>query len=250
MPKNTIAVYTAIFGGKDALLPQKRIPGVDFICFADKRMRASPWDVRVVPSKNADPNRCAKEFKILPHRFLKEYDVSIWIDGNFLVVGDVINLAENVLAENSMAAFDHNETGFDARNCIYKEYESIMAMMAGREALKDDPKKMRCQVERYRKEGYPEEYGLISGGVLVRRHKDSSLIRVMERWWNEIETGSRRDQLSFNYAAWIEQFSYGLIKGDIRRNRWFYMIGIHRKNYRMKILRYRLRRLFGLLQHR
>lgn len=250
MPENTVVIYTAIFGGKDGLLPQKKIPGVDFICFTDTPMRASPWDVRMVPSKNRDPNRCAKEFKILPHRFLKEYDVSIWIDGNFLVVGDVIDLVENVLAENSMAAFDHNATGFDARNCIYKEYESIMALMAGGEALKDDPEKMRCQVERYRKEGYPEEYGLISGGVLLRRHKDTCLVRVMERWWNEIETGSRRDQLSFNYATWVEQFKYGLIEGNIRHNRWFYMIGIHRKNYRKKILRYRLRRLLGLLHHR
>jgi hypothetical protein len=27
--------------------------------------------------------------KICPHRYLKEYDISIWVDGNFSIVGSI-----------------------------------------------------------------------------------------------------------------------------------------------------------------
>ena len=41
-----------------------------------------------------DPTRNARKYKILPHRFLSEYDISIWIDGNIKVRGDVNELLE------------------------------------------------------------------------------------------------------------------------------------------------------------
>ena len=250
MPKNTVAVYTAIFGGKDGLLPQKKIPGVDFICFTDAPVRVSPWDVRVVSSNNTDPNRCAKEFKILPHRFLDGYDVSIWIDGNYLIVGDVGEIIETFLRTDGMAVFDHNKTEGDARNCIYREYDSIMELGKSTGSYKDDPEIMRKQIERYRAEGYPEENGLLFASILIRRHGRPDVRNAMEAWWREIETGSRRDQLSFNYIAWKTGLKFTVIPFNIRFNRWFYQIGIHRSSYRMKIFRYRLKRLFGLIRHR
>ena len=247
MPDNRLVIYTAIFGGQEGLLPQYKISGADFICFTDTGLRASPWDVRRMTPKFSDPNRCAKEFKVLPHRFLPEYDTSIWIDGNYLVRGDVHDLVVNYLRENDMAIFDHNQTG-DGRNCLYREFESIMQLGRETGVYKDDPEIMRAQIERYRREGYPAGNGLIFASILVRRHNSAEVKNAMELWWKEISTGSRRDQLSFNYAAWKSDFRFAVIDGNVRDNKWFHQIGVHRKSYRMKLLRYRLRRFFGLLR--
>ena len=213
-------------------------------------MRASPWEIRVTAPKNSDPNRCAKEFKILPHRFLKEYEVSVWIDGNYLVVGDVTEAVRTFLGESAMAVFDHLLTKNDARDCLYREFESIMELGTKTGVYKDDPAVMKKQIERYRSEGYPEGNGLLFASILMRRHNRPDVQSAMEAWWHEIENGSRRDQLSFNYIAWKTGLQYVMIPENVRSNRWFFQIGIHRRSYRMKLLRYRLKRLFGLLRHR
>jgi hypothetical protein len=249
MSEPRIVIYTSIFGGYDGLLPQRRFPGVDYVCFADRPLRASPWDVRVVEPHFPDPVRCAKEFKILPHRFFPDHRISIWIDGNYLVVGGVAELTGIALRECNMAFFSHAATNGDARSCLYEEFESIMRL--GRETgrFKDDPAVMQQQIERYRKEGYPAGNGLIFASVLIRRHHEPDVTAAMEQWWREIVSGSRRDQLSFNYVAWKEQLTFHLVEGNIRDNPWFFQIGIHRKSYRMKLLRYRLKRAFGLKRH-
>ncbi|MBN1575912.1 MAG: DUF616 domain-containing protein [Chitinispirillaceae bacterium] len=250
MQDKRIVIYTSIFGGYDGLLPQRKIRGVDYVCFTDRPLRMSPWEIRTMQPQSADPVRCAKEFKILPHRFFPDHRISIWIDGNYLVVGDVAGLIDTALQECNMAFFSHAAAGSDARDCLYEEFESIMRL--GRETgkFKDDPVLMQRQIERYKKEGYPPHSGLISGGVLLRRHHGPDVTSAMERWWKEIVSGSRRDQLSFNYVAWKERFKFQIIEGNIRDNPWFYQIGIHRSDYRMKLFRYRLRRFLGLKQHR
>ena len=247
--KNRIVVYTSIFGGYDGLLPQKKVKGVDYVCFTDRNIKASPWDVRIMESKFDDPVRCAKEYKILPHRFFPEHEYSIWVDGNYLVVGDVHALLSEVLQSDNMAIFDHNQTGVDSRNCLYKEYESIVALSEKTGRRIDDPVTMENQMRRYRSERYPENNGLIFASILIRRHNEPDVKQAMELWWREIENGSRRDQLSFNYIAWKADLKLHIIDGNIRDNRWFFQIGIHRGDYRMKLFRYRLKRLFGLKRH-
>lgn len=244
-----LVVYTAIFGGYEGLLPQKPIPGVDFVCFTDRDLAAKPWRIVKSPAGHADPTRCARRRKVLAHEYLDDYDTSIWIDGNFLVVGDVRRLVEERLVGCTMLIYDHGKTEGDPRTCVYEEYEAIMRMGRATGEYKDDPGVMEAQIERYRREGYPPDNGLIYSAVLVRRHHEPDVMRAMNTWWREIEAGSRRDQLSFNYAAWKEGLRLGWLEGNVRDNRWFYQIGIHRRDYRMKLLRYRLRRWLGLRKH-
>ena len=67
----------------------------------------------------------------------------------------------------------------------------------------------------------PFEFKLLSSGVLYRRHTDSEVIKVMEDWWVEIKRGSKRDQLSFNYSAWKNNFDFEYINNDVRHNQYF-----------------------------
>lgn len=84
---------------------------------------------------------------------------------------------------------------------------------------------------------------------MIRRHFAEDVIQVMETWWEIVLNESKRDQLSFNYAAWKHQFeAIELINGDVRTgNPWFYTLGSHRKNYRKKRIEYQLKKLFGKL---
>jgi hypothetical protein len=245
-----IVVYTAVFGGYEGLIPQPRSGGVDYICFTDTPVRSKSWEVRVVEPDLVDPTRNARKYKLLPHQFLPDYGISLWIDANYLLVGDIGKLVDSKLSDVNMAVFDHAQTLSDPRDSVYEEYQSIIDMGKKIGSYKDDPEVMTRQIERYRREGFPSDNGLIFTAALLRRHNERDVVRAMERWWHEISIGSKRDQLSFNYAAWKEGLNYSIIDGDLRNNEWLYMLAHHRKSYTVSHIRYRLRKLLGIVKHR
>src|ERR1700693_5250441 len=54
---------------------------IDFVCFTDDpELRSEFWTINVMSRGLLDPARVAKQIKALPHRFLPEYDWSLYID--------------------------------------------------------------------------------------------------------------------------------------------------------------------------
>jgi hypothetical protein len=206
-------LYTTIFGGYDDITTPKLPSGWDWKCFTEKNS---------IPLYS-DNTRNAKKFKILPHRYLQDYEYSIFIDGNMYVVGNVDELIKKYLNDSNIAFFDHNKNIMDPRDCIYDEYNAIINLGKNdpNQNYKDDPQTMYDQVKRYQDEGYPSHNGLITGMVILRRHNEKDCIRVMEDWWTEIKYGSKRDQLSFNYVAWKNKTKFNYMEGDSRNNEYF-----------------------------
>ena len=221
-----IAVYTSIFGKYDILHEnQFQMEGVDYLCFTDEDLQSNTWNIiKSTPLYN-DPNRNAKKYKILPHRYLKDYDYSVWIDGNILIVSDIRDLAK----KNKYQVFDHNKTILDPRDCIYQEYNAIIQLGQQSGNYKDNPQVMHKQVSKYLEEGYPQNNGLATNPILLREHHNPNIIKTMEDWWIEIKYGSRRDQLSFNYVAWKNNFKFNYLEGDSRKNKYFLQTGKHKK---------------------
>jgi hypothetical protein len=50
--------------------------------------------------------------------------------------------------------------------------------------------------------------GLQATRVIFRRHNKEEVISVMEDWWKEMQQGAQRDQLSFSYVAWKNDFDF------------------------------------------
>lgn len=213
-------VYTSVFGKYDDIFKQKLPSG---------------WDWKYFSEKNSLPiytsnNRNAKRFKILPHRYLNEYEYSIYIDGNFSVNGHIDELIEKYLSDSNVALFNHKQTNLDSRDCIYEEASMILQLGEKNVRLtpdrgmlnwKDNPNIVQNQMKKYSDDGYPKNNGLIFGGIILRRHNEQDCIDTMEDWWTEIKHNSRRDQLSFNYVAWKQNLKFNYINGDIRNNEFF-----------------------------
>jgi hypothetical protein len=213
-------VYTAIFGEKDKLLKPKYIPyNFDFLCYTDSCLKSNIWRVIKKEPTDEDPVRSAKVYKILPHKYLEIYDYSIWADGNLRVRGNLNKLIDNYLKDYPLAVFDHAQLP-DKRNCIYKEAETLYKMHEKGKG-KANVEIIKKQMSKYREDEYPEGNGLLSGMILIRKHNDDKVIRLMMDWWSEISKFSRRDQLSFNYVAWKNDFKINYILGDSRNNEFF-----------------------------
>lgn len=246
-----IAIYTAIFGGYDQLIPQPKLPNVDYICFTDSNIKSNQWKIRQVelPIKN-DPVRSNRFYKILPHRHLPEYDYSIYIDGNFLIINNIQNISKTIFSENNMATFCHSEPIYSSRNCIYKEHEHIVTIAHETGKWFDNEDVMKQHINFLKEENYPTQNGLIAGGVLFRSHHQDDVKNTMELWWKMVSTNSKRDQLSFNYAAWKTNLSFAYIPGEVRLNNpWFYRLGGHNQSLWFRMLKYKLRRTLGRIKH-
>ena len=188
-----ICVYTALCGPKSALQPQdwlRTASGypVDYIAFTDQANVPAPWEPRPIEKLYSDPNRNAKRYKILPHWFLPDYDVTIWIDANFRVTRGFDELLPELLTHD-VVMFKHFE-----RDCAYDEAEVCKAMGL------DDPVVIDTQMRRYVERGFPRHYGLPECGTILRKKNPNGYL--MNEWWMEILSFSRRDQLSFMPTVW------------------------------------------------
>jgi hypothetical protein len=203
-------VYTAIFGKKDSLHEPTFIPeGCDFICFTDQDFESQTWHIVKVTPPLADPTRSARKYKILPHVYLQAYDRSIWIDGNVLVEGDVAALADVALSKTNIALGDVSKSKTMPASSLKEELGRLLAMeKAGKH--QDDAALMEQQYKNYIADGYPDTSGLAWTMIVMRNHLAADVSLAMERWWQELEKWSKRDQMSFNYVAWKTglQFSY------------------------------------------
>ncbi|MBI3571975.1 DUF616 domain-containing protein [Candidatus Kaiserbacteria bacterium] len=209
-----LAVYTAIFGKKDALHePLVHPPGCDFICFTDQDFRSRTWQVVKVVPPLPDPTRSARRYKILAHEYLPEYDVSVWVDGNVVVRGDVGELVDRYLRDVNMAVFDHARSRSMPIGSLRAELTELLAMeRAGKH--QDDAALLARQYDAYVREGYPDTGGLLWSLALLRRHNEPDVIAAMERWWEELSRWSKRDQMSFNYVAWKTGLKFNYIPLD------------------------------------
>lgn len=227
-----IVVYTAIFGGIDKLWSVRSIARgkATYICFSDvprKEMgfwdgrhllrKASPksltWKVRQV-KQQGNLRRSARQYKCLPHRYLSDADVWIWIDCNVRLTIPPEDAVRQWL-HSDLATFKHPD-----RNCLYAE--ASFCAKHGKNALNV----LKAQVERYRKAGMPARWGLAETGLMIRRNTPA-IHEFNEAWWAEIAHGSFRDQVSFPFICWKRGIRWTTIPGNcslVRRKGPFYFI--------------------------
>lgn len=205
---NKKVIYTAIFGDYDELLEPKYIDNnIDYICFTNNlNIKSGKWRVVQITDFNGvtDNAKLNRIYKFMPHKFLSEYDESLYIDGNIKICGKSLSIAFNsALKESSISIPPHAE-----RDCIYDE--ALICLEIG----KGDPELIKKQIVFYQNEAYPVRYGLYENNVIFRKHNSAEIIKVMEQWYLMINKFSGRDQLSLCYLFWKYQvhcnrFSWG-----------------------------------------
>jgi glycosyltransferase involved in cell wall biosynthesis len=202
--RGRLVVYTCMFGYSEHFNDFAYHPdGVDFVCFTDDpELRSDFWSMRLVKPGLLDPARAAKQVKTLAHRFLPEYDCSLYIDNTVRLKAEPKRLFDELLARTSapFVCFRHY-----SRDCVYDEADQVIALGY------DDPERVRAQMRSYRSIGYPAKNGLAALPFILRRHLDPELVPVMEQWLQHILQYSLRDQLSFNPVAWLHRLTVGYI---------------------------------------
>lgn len=218
-----IAVYTVITGNYDYLKePEYVMEDCDYICFSDNPQLSSDiWQIRLIDSSGSSGIKLNRRYKILAHHYLGEYEWSIYVDGNVRITGSLWEYIHSESKGAPLLCLRH-----PYRNNVYQEAEECIRLR------KERPEKIRRQMERYRAEGYRGDNGLITANILVRKHMQADVIKLMELWWKELEQGAGRDQLSFNYACWKLGMQYDVSKLKCWKSPYWQNPGIHTADIR------------------
>ncbi len=217
-----VAIYTCNIGGydspKEPLITSEKC---DYYFISDKE----PEDLKTW--KWIDANKFLKDMElsnVKKARYLKthpdilfpNYKYSIFIDANIRCILDISDFLEKMNKNTGIAIHPH-----PYRDCIYKEGKACIYAKRGNSSI------IKEQLEEYKKEGMPENFGLFETNILVREHENELCKRLMEDWWQEIKEKSERDQISFTYVLWKNNLlanDIGKIRDSILENEYVQVI--------------------------
>ena len=214
MPARRV-VYTCLFGYSEKFndYPHEPETDIDFVCFTDDpALTAHSWKVEPMTRGLLDAPRASKQIKLLPHRFLSQYDESLYLDNTIRLKRPARALFDDLLASASLPwiVFRHPQ-----RNCVYAEMDEVARVEY------DDAERIDKQRKTYRRLGYPSDLGLATCPVLLRRHNDPSVVAFGEAWFEQVLRHSLRDQLSFNVVAWNRGFEFAYADAPFDDNEYF-----------------------------
>lgn len=219
-----IAIYTVSTGKYDDIKnPIFVDDNIDYYIFTEQNLNSnSIWKKIDIPSKISQLPTLdqARFLKTHPHLFFKDYDYSIFIDGNIRITCDIKPLIYTMIQKNSIIGIHRHQV----RDCIYSEANAIYA------AGKANKKILNSQIKKYKKDGFPKKFGLFETNVVIRKHNDKECIKIMEDWWNEIEQWTKRDQLSFTYSLWKnnKNSEYVMSLGNNSRRNPYFIVDSHK----------------------
>ena len=219
-------VYTAVFGGYDLVPIVDPSWDCDFICFTDTpELVSAGWVVVFIQLSGESPAQANRRYKILPHKYLANYEFSLYVDGNIQILVDPTPLFLKYLEKEIVAIPKHQD-----RNCVYAEAK--LCIISGR-VNKEITER---QMSRYAEDGFPEMFGMSENGILLRKHNEERMIAIMDEWWVEYCCGGLRDQLSLPYLLWKYKVRAMEITEGPRINGKFFKITLHTKRKAKSLL--------------
>lgn len=170
--------------------PEDRDPACDYVIFENVPEETERAGWRVLPQVFDDPDyrRRARHHKALAHVLFPDAEWSLWLDGVYQPLVAPSELIRRYGEDADMVAHPHPR-----RQCLYREGIKV--------ERKDRPGVIKAQLARYERAGMPHNAGLHATGAILRRHSER-MAKFNSLWWQEIDQGSIRDQVSFDYVRW------------------------------------------------
>ena len=189
-------IYSIIIDDYDEVPTFSKKKGYNYFLFADKNYKNTNWTIipisNLIEKMNIPKVKITRYIKLFPHLFFKDYELSIYLDATFIIIGDLNKLLIRALNPS----FDIYFIQHPLRKKIFQEFKAVL------EFQKENRKIINLVRKRYIKEIFPDNLGLTENNIIIRRHNKKKIINLMKVWWNEIKNYSYRDQFSLNYAIW------------------------------------------------
>ena len=218
-------VYSVILGNYDEIKQINLQEGYDYFLFSDVYNNSfikTNWTILQIPEevKNLNISNVKKQryLKLHPHLFFHNYDFSIYLDAIYTIKGDLNEFLLRILSPKYyIYSLDHPE-----RNNILEETFVVVQYKKEKYSMSERIRK------RYKLDNFTDNTGLIESCIIIRKHNEKSCIDLMNDWFKEIKNYSYRDQLSFNYILWKNNYKIKYIVKNFALQ-YFPLKGYHRK---------------------
>lgn len=221
-----IAIYTCITGNYDKIEEPLIIESAcDYFLFTNNdNLKSNLWNIKDIPEdiKKLENNvKINRYIKMHPKELFPDYDYSIYIDGNVEIISTISQLIKNINNKTGLAIHRHCE-----RKCIYDEIKACRAYNKGKYS------NLKKQAKRYKKEGFPQNYGMLECNMLISDLQNDILTKIFNKWWEEyLKSESMRDQIALPYVLWKNNLNIddvGNLGNNINKN-YLLKINTHQK---------------------
>ena len=100
---------------------------------------------------NISKVKMTRYIKLFPHLFFKDYELSIYLDATFIIIGDLNELLLKALNPS----FDLYLIQHPKRNKVFREFKAVLKLK------KENKKIVNLIRKRYIKEKFPDNLGLM-----------------------------------------------------------------------------------------
>ena len=204
IPKDSrkVIVYSCMIGNYDNVTSFKKQRGYDYILFTDQNINNTNWTIFPIPEEvlklNVSDIKKQRYMKIHPHKFFKNYDLSLYIDPNYEITGDLDDYLINTLNPLDHIYIPHLQFGKGMKQAIDKAIEKKL----------DDVSLLKHVMDRYNQSKLLDKTGIVNAGLIIRKHHTEDCIKLMERWWEEVRDYSHVDNFAFDYAGYMTGVRY------------------------------------------
>lgn len=191
-------IYTCITGEYDDACAHVYVDDTwDYVMFTDNKyllgmQKYMHWEIRPLGYNKLTNVKNARWHKINAHILFPEHDISLWVDGNIVIMKPdfFLRLDRLIGQENLICIPKHPE-----RTCIYDEAQKIKDLKIDNKNTVDQEMRVLriCR--------YPRNNGLNETCIILRRHNSKKIKRMQQKWWRMVKKYSKRDQLSYNWVA-------------------------------------------------
>ena len=204
IPKDSrkVIVYSCMIGNYDNVTSFNKQRGYDYILFTDQNIKNTNWTIFPIPDEvlklNVSDIKKQRYMKIHPHKFFKNYDLSLYIDPNYEITGDLDDYLINTLNPLDHIYIPHLQFGKGMKQAIDKAIEKKL----------DDVSLLKHVMDRYNQSKLLDKTGIVNAGLIIRKHHTEDCIKLMERWWEEVRDYSHVDNFAFDYAGHMTGVRY------------------------------------------
>lgn len=158
-------VFSIIVGDYDQISTFPKQEGFDYFLFSDIYYNNTNWTIipiaNLIEKKNISSIKMTRYIKILPHLFFEKYELSIYFDATYMIIGDLNELLLRALNPS----FDIYFLQHPERNNLFEEFSAVINLK------KETEESVNIVKERYIKENFPDNIGLTENCITSRKSK-------------------------------------------------------------------------------
>jgi hypothetical protein len=166
-------VYSILIDDYDKISTFVKQKDFKYFLFSERKYKNTNWTIisfsKLKKKKKISKIKITRYIKLFPHLFFKDYELSIYFDASYVINGDLNELLLRVLNPS----FDLYLLQHPERNRIFQEFSAVI------NCKKEKKKIVNLVKKRYKKTNFPDNLELTENCIIIRRHNNKNIIKLI-----------------------------------------------------------------------